>query len=386
MDIRRLNHEAMPGRLIRISDREHAFLPDPLPPAVALTSETLELVAEARERISFLRGLTDPLSLPDPTILLRPLQIEESLRSSSLEGTYAPNEDLLLFELDPQDTPASAEQSHTREVANLRQTLQRAASHLDGRRLSAHDIRSMHQMLLNNVRGGDKQPGEFRSGQVFIGSDHRYIPPPAHLVQECMNDLVAYWSAPADDLPPLVRALMAHYQFEAIHPFRDGNGRIGRVILTLMIAQCSQLNAPWVHLSAFFEDHRAEYFDALLHVSTDGDWLRWVHFGLRAISSQASDAADRCRQLLSLKQQWLEALQDSDLKSRTFALVDRLLALPVIDVESARQALQVRNYRTARADLEQLARIGLIEVIPDRYPLTYRAPAVQRIIFRRAGD
>src|SRR5690606_872397 len=139
------------------------------------------------------------------------------LRSSSREGTYAADEELLRFELDPRDGETI---DQTREVANLRKTLQLATNLLQSDRLSAHDIRSMHQILLQGVRGGDKRPGEFRTGQVYIVADHRFIPPPGHLVEECVNDLVQYWRSPDDDLAPLVRALLAHYQFESIHPFR----------------------------------------------------------------------------------------------------------------------------------------------------------------------
>lgn len=384
MDTARFQPDAMPGRLVRIENGEQAFVPNPLPPRLELTADIFLLLAQAREEIAVVRGLTDPLNLPDPTVLLRPLQLEESLRSSSLEGTFAEDEELLLFELDAPEAPEAANRAdQTREVANLRQTLQLSASLISQRAPTVHDVRSMHQLLLRHVRGQDKSPGEFRAGQVFIGADHRFIPPPGHLVGDAMQSLLAYWANPKDDLPALVRAILAHYQFEAIHPFRDGNGRVGRALLTLMIAQCSSLSAPWIHLSAFFEKHRREYFDTLFDVSASGAWLDWVDFCLRAVMTQAKDTADRCRELLQLRKQWGNEIQQANLKARTLSLIDRLLSLPVIDVETARELLDVKSYMTARTDLDQLVKLNILEPIPDRFPLTFRAPDVTRIIFRR---
>jgi len=384
MDINVFNPARSPGQLVRIEADEQAFLPDPLPPhGLHLSADTRDLLAEAREQIAVVRGLTDPLNLPDPGILLRPLQLEESLRSSSLEGTHADDQELLFYELDPSDLGQDERARSVREVANLRQALQLAAGLHSQRAIRLNDIRELHQTLLRNVRGEDKQPGHFRSIQVYIGTDHRFIPPPAHHVTEGMEELARYCEHPDDKLPALVRALLVHYQFEAIHPFRDGNGRVGRALLTLMIAQASQLSAPWIHLSAFLEDHREEYMQSLFDVSAKGDWERWLNLGLRAAAHQARDAADRCRQLLALRREWTDMIRASGLKARTIALLDHLLSLPVIDVETARRLLQVRTYPTARADLERMVELGMIEPIPNRYPLTFSAPRVSRIVFRK---
>jgi len=376
--------ERSPGRLVAIDGGEVAFAPAPLPADISLGREELELLGEAKGAIGEIRGLTVGENLPDPTVLLRPLQMEESLRSSSLEGTYATDEELLLYELDL--APEGSKSSRTmrqREVSNLRRTLLRGEALLGERDLRLFDVRALHQTLLTGVRGDEKQPGAFRKGQVFIGVDHRFAPPPGHLVEQCMQDLEAYWCDPRDDLPHLMRALVVHYQFEAIHPFLDGNGRIGRALLSLMIARWCGLERPWLYLSAFFEDHRDEYIHRLFQVSASGDWSGWIQFGLHAMIEQGADTVRRCRALLALRQRWITSIREANLKTRVLQLVDTLFAFPIINVERARRGMGVRAYQTARSDLEQLAELGILQPMQGVWPLAFRAGEVSRIAHSR---
>lgn len=369
-----------PGELVEVDHGESGFLPRPLPPEVVLTSEQHELIAESRELLGEIRGLTAPGLLPNPGILLRPLQRQEALRSSSLEGTYASDEELLLYELEPVAADdASKAAAQWAEVFNNDLALQMAEEMQGQGELTLWSVRRLHQILLAGVRGQEKKPGAFRVDQVYIGKDHRFIPPPGYLVGQCMEALEAYWQTADKDYPALVRAFYVHYQFEAIHPFLDGNGRIGRVLLSVMIAQWHGMDRSWVFLSEYFEKHRDEYVDGLFRVSTAGDWDGWVTFCLRAMVSQGQETIARCRAMLALRQEWREKVQEIDLKSRAFRLVDRLFSLPVIDVASAEKALGVKTYQTALADLERFESLGLIERIEGRYPLTFIAQGVRRI-------
>ena len=369
-----------PGELVEIDHGEHGFLPRPLPPEFVLTSEQHELVAASRELLGEIRGLTAPGLLPNPGILLRPLQRQEALRSSSLEGTYASDEELLLYELEPVVADdASKASAQWAEVFNNDLALQVAEKMRSQGELTLWGVRRLHEILLGGVRGQDKQPGEFRKSQVFIGSDHRFVPPPGYLVDESMEALEAYWRSFDKEYPALVRAFLVHYQFETIHPFLDGNGRIGRVLLSVMIAHWHGMDRSWVFLSEYFEKHKNEYVDGLFRVSTEGDWDGWVTFCLHAMVAQGEETIARCRAMLALRQEWRERVQAADLKSRAFRLIDRLFSLPVIDVASAEEALGVKTYQTALADLERFEALGLIERIEGRYPLTFMAHGVRRI-------
>lgn len=368
-----------PGELVRIGPDEHAFVPAPLPERLDPEAVPMDLLLDAADVVAELRGLTSPRQLTNPGLLLRPLQREESLRSSSLEGTYATPEELLLFELDPEEPQGDSDAANRwREVYNCDIALQQGAAALNDRELTLHLVRALHQTLLRGVRGDDKSPGQFRVGQVFIGTDKRFVPAPGYLVQELMEALEAYWSGPPRGAHPLVAASMIHYQFETIHPFRDGNGRIGRLLLSLMVARWCRLSAPWLYLSRFLEQHKEEYVDRLFRVSADNAWSDWVSFCLRAVASQGRETIDRCARLLDLRAQWVEVIQESRLKVRSIKLIDALFARPVITVVQAKELMGVA-YNTAHADLRALEEHGIVRALSDYKQAAYIATAVRDI-------
>ena len=292
------------GQLVRIDlveGRDWAFIPDPLPRKWEIpTAELHGLLGDAREKLGTLNGIGQ--TLLSPMLLLRPLQQREAIRSSSLEGTHVHALDLLRYERNPVDPVSEQDQRNAwKEVHNYNSALQEGVTLLSTLPLCGRLARNLHRTLLTGVRGTDKRPGDFRDRPVHIGSDRRFIPPPVKEVVDLMSGLERFLNDADSDINPLVRAYMAHYQFEAIHPFLDGNGRIGRVLLALSIYLWHGHARPWLYMSAFFDRYKDEYIDNLFRVSTHGDWERWIEYCLRGTIAQCDDTIRRCKQLQDLR-------------------------------------------------------------------------------------
>lgn len=345
------------------------------PPGFSIDASTWPLITEAMHEVGRLDGATT--SLPDPGILLRPLERREALRSSSLEGTYATPRELLLFELP--DSPPSGNEGNVndwREVSNYRVALSQSSGD-SVIKAPLYLIRQLHHVLLTGVRGSDQTPGAFRTGQVFIGTDHRFIPPPPTHVQQCLASLEAFIKDTTTSIPPLVRAFLVHYQFETIHPFRDGNGRVGRLLMAIMIREFCNHRSAWLYLSPFLERFKDEYIDRLFAVSTRGSWIEWINFCLRATIVTARDTFDRCRQLLSLREAYRAQVGD---RARLPAIVDTLFENPLTRIKALVDRIGVSN-PTARTDVDHLVKLGILSEVPDMYPKTFYAPAIFRISY-----
>jgi Fic family protein len=366
-----------PGEVVDIADGECAFVPNPLPPPdLALKQETNDALAEAMHWMGRLDGVA--LNLHEPGILLRPLENREAIRSSALEGTYATPRELLLFDL-PDDARRPAQQVDAwREVVNYRSALTRSdgSSIVDSPMTT---IRQLHTVLLQGVRGNDQTPGAFRRQQVFIGHAHRFTPSPPEHLQGCLDSLASYIrdAAPRAPRAPLIRAFLTHYQFETIHPFNDGNGRVGRLLMTLMIREFCGHKRPWLYLSAYFDRHKDEYIDRLFAVSTQGAWAEWIDFCLRATIDQASDTFDRCTRLLALRESYRQKVGN---KARLALIVDQLFIRTIVQVSSLASVLEV-TYPTANKDVERLEALDIVVPVPDYYPKTYYAREIYNIAF-----
>lgn len=371
--------DAIPGQLVRIAhgDLGAAFLPDALPPTWSFPDELVPLLMEANVALARLDGVG--LALPNAELLLRPLQTREAIDSSTIEGTVVTPGQLLFYELDPSEPkdqfdPAAALQ----EVANCRTALRLGQEGLADRPFTHQLIREMHEALMHGVRGQDKSPGEYRAIQVQIGASGRFVPPPPEELPPLLDNLLGVLRGDSDVQPsdrfaadPLVQSLIAHYQFEALHPFADGNGRIGRVLLSLMIAQRCGLARPWLYLSPFFEDHREEYVRLLFEVSTQGRWREWIEFGLLATRAQARDGIARCEIFRACRDAFYDRIGSADKPGpRSLAIVELLLERPVIYRSTVVDRLGV-SYGTAKTDLERLAGLGIIDEMPGTYPVGY---------------
>lgn len=368
------------GKLVPVSAVRgvtSAFVPDRLPPDWSFPADLWPLLTEARVALADLNGVGR--HLPNPDLLLRPLQNREAQKSSSLEGTYTEPEEQMLFELEP-ETPRDAADPRNarREVANYARAL-RLRRERDDLPLSLRLIRVLHSELMSGVRGSDRSPGEFRRLQNQIGRPPRFVPPPPNLLPDLLDDFERYLHED-DGLDPLVKAFVCHYQFEAIHPFMDGNGRVGRLFLAVTIEEWCELTAPWLYMSDFFDRNKDHYIDKMFAVSATGEWSDWVRFCLEGVVSQANDTAERCGALIDLNRRFHELVIEMGATTRLSAIVDNLFLNPIVRVTDARDWFDV-TYPTARSDLRRLERAGILSRLESADQITYVCTPIFEIIY-----
>jgi len=359
MEISRFT-ERKTGQIIEVSGIpaiRHAFIPDPLPPRWEWPNELWPVLMKAKEELARLDGIGR--HLPNPQLLLTPLQKREAQKSSSLEGTYATPQQLLLFEINPAEVELPGERYQPiREVSNYIRALRMREHQKKKMPISLRLIRDLHRILLEGVRGAEAEPGEYRRGLVQVGSDGRYVPPPANYLHECLDKFEKYLHKD-NEFDPLVEVFLAHYQFEAIHPFRDGNGRVGRLLISVTMEDWCGLSGQWLYMSSFFEKNKEEYIDRLFKISTEGDWTNWMSFCLRGVISQALDAQMRCSRLLELKDEYHKRLERTGSPGRIYQLVDDLFVKPYTTAPWIKGKYSV-SYPTAKADLTKLVKLGIL--------------------------
>jgi len=375
MDIRKFK-EITPGRIVPIEGGEHAYVPNPLPPKWKFPERLWPLLVEARGNLMLLEGLGRHLH--DPSLLFQPLQGREAIQSSALEGTYATPRELLLFELEPkqptqQDDPAYA----WREVFNYQLALRFGTT--TDLPLSLRLIRKLHGILMDCVRGEEHTPGEFRQLQVAIGVSRRFVPPPPQHLKDLLDAFEKHLHT-ANDYDPLVDCFLAHYQFEAIHPFRDGNGRVGRLLLAIMIQHRCKLTHPWLYLSNFFAKNREEYVHRLFQVSTNNSWGEWIEFCLRGTIEQAGSTIECCDQLRSLKVDYMQRIANIGGHVRLNRIVEDLFRLPIVRIVDLPTRLSI-TYPTAKSDVDRLVEAKILSELPDTPVKAFSAPEIMRIVY-----
>ena len=345
-----------PGRLVAIADGTQAFVPNALPALVPLGAEAVNVLAQASQALGLLQGLVQ--SLPSPQILVRPFVRREAELSSRIEGTYANQEELVLFEI---DRDSATEKPDVREVWNYVSAFEYGLKRLEELPVSLRLIRELHGKLMKGVRGGDRHPGEFRTCQNYIGqkgqsiANARYVPPPPGELSMCLDAFEKSMHAESQQ-PFLVRLALIHYQFEAIHPFEDGNGRIGRLLLPLLLVEKAILSHPLIQLSAYFERHRREYYDHLLHISRSGEWQPWVTFFLRAVHEESIAAAKQTRAMLDLRAKYRDKMEFS---ARARKIVDDLFVTPAVTINQVAKRLRV-TYPTAELLVRNLIAANIL--------------------------
>lgn len=360
------------GQLIPINPEgrfhDHAFVPNDLPPPWQPDHALWPVIAEARDRVAKLDGAGG--ILPTPGLLLRPLQRREAIRSNSIEGTFVTPEELLIFEAERNQSkePQNQRRNDWREVIHYDRALSEGCSRIErGDKLDRVLFCDLHRSLLQTARGKDKSPGVFRDTQVYVEAGRRFIPPPPEAIDGLIGNLEAFLES--DTYDPLVRAFIAHYQFEAIHPFKDGNGRLGRLILSLCIYKWLKQSHAWLYLSEFFDENRREYIDRLLEVSTKGTWREWVHFCLLGAIQQAESAVGTCRKLDEIRRRYEQQVGHL---SRMNAIIAKLLTNPIIETSQLARDLGLA-YNTAKADIEKLVEKKILYEIVGSRPRSYCA-------------
>lgn len=315
-------------------------------------------------------GKLDSLAntLPSPRIIVRPFVRREAVLSSRIEGTQASLGDVYVYE--------AAQLSYlepgtdVREVHNYVKALEYGLERLGSLPVSLRLLREIHAVLMEGVRGEHLTPGEFRRSQNWIGSPGstletaRFVPPPVDEMYTALG-LMEKFIHEGSDIPPLVQNALIHYQFEAIHPFLDGNGRIGRLLAILLLIEWGLLSQPWLNLSAYFETHRPAYYDHLLSVSQRGEWENWLFFFLEGIEDQSIDAIVRIKRLQLLRRVYDERLSDERAAERLMQAVKVLFERPILSIRQLETAMGV-PYRTAQRYIEKLELLGILREVTGR--------------------
>jgi len=305
--------------------------------------------------------------LPNPNLLITPFIRREAELSSRLEGTQANIEQLYLFELE--ESSIESKVPDVREVSNYVRALESGRQKLSELPVSLRLMRELHEILLKDVRSEQREPGQFRKIQNWIGPEGTpieqagYVPPPPEQMLKALDSFERFVNAPLGNLPVLVWLAMIHYQIEAIHPFLDGNGRIGRLLITLLLCAKDILDKPLLYLSAYFERNRRQYYDLLLRVSTHGQWTEWIQFFLRGVIGQSKDAFNRARQLLDLQQQYHRIVHATKKSALQIRLVDLLIERPVVTTVFVSRSLNV-TYPAAKSNIKKLIKTGILKEIP----------------------
>lgn len=362
MDISKFSKNS-PGKIIEISGIKgltHAFIPDPLPPNLEWPERLWPLLMKAKEELARLDGVGK--HLPNPQLLLTPLQNREAQRSSSLEGTFATPDQLALFEMAPTDSAlGESTLEAVSEVSNYARALRFRAQTQENLPISLRLIRKLHNILLEGISRSKATPGEFRRGQVQVGGNARYVPPPVNALPECLDKFEKYLHQ-EKRLDPLVEAFLVHYQFEAIHPFADGNGRVGRLLLAITTQDWCSLSGQWLYMSAYFDTHKDEYIERLFRISTDAEWEDWIEFCLKGVVEQSIDTQRRCSLLLELRESYKQRLLETKASARLSQLVEELFTTPVATATDVIKKYQV-SHPTARASLDALVKLGIVKEV-----------------------
>ena len=349
------------GRTIRTQTGYWAFIPAPLPPEIEWTTPLISALSDADRELSKLTTLAG--NFPFPRLLTQPFIRREAVLSSRIEGTRASLVDLYNYEsaqlsfLEPMDD--------VNEVHNYVLALDYGLERLETLPVSLRLVREIHAKLMEGVRGGNLTPGKFRRTQNWIGpagstiETASYVPPPMDEMQNALSDLEKFIHADTE-IPTLARAGMIHYQFEAIHPFLDGNGRVGRLIIMLLFHEWNVLSQPLLNLSAYFEHYRQEYYDLLLAVSQRGKWEEWLRFFLRGISIQSQDSVFRMTRLQGIRTKYEMLVQADRNSARMAAVIDFIFSRPILTIKQVETTLDM-PYMAAKRYVEKLVEADVLQ-------------------------
>ncbi len=342
-----------------------AFIPAPLPPdpPVHMDGPMINVLSRADQALGRLDGVAQ--TMPNPDLFVATYVRREAVLSSQIEGTQSTLEDVLEYELGPagRDLPEDVE-----EVVNYVRAMNYGLDRLSTLPLSLRLIREIHTELLRNVRGSERQPGEFRTSQNWIGaagatlSQATFVPPPVAEMHRALDNFEKFLHG-ENELPLLVHCAVAHAQFETIHPFLDGNGRVGRLLITFLLCHRHALQRPLLYLSYFFRRNRAEYYDRLMAIREQGDWEGWVRFFVRGVAETAEEAAHTARQIVDLRERHRALSQQRGfVTGHAPRLVDLLFQRPIVNVNLIKDELGVA-FVTANKLVAQFEEAALLQKV-----------------------
>ncbi len=357
------------GRLVPTIEGQQAYVPNPLPTDLPMSSRLVSLLDRASRAVGELGGVGE--TIPNPHILIRPLLRREAVLSSQIEGTVASLSEVFAYEAGSRRSPGG----DVAEVVNCVVALEYGIERLNSLPISFRLVNELHERLLAGVRGQDKRPGEFRREQVWIGvpnssiHEARFIPPPAEYLRDLFHDWERFVNEDTD-MPPLVRCALMHYQIEAIHPYSDGNGRIGRLLITLFLCASGMLRMPLLYLSAYFERDRQRYYDELFNVSATGNWEQWLSYFLIGVHQEARDVVERIRRMRALQEELKAQLENRRVSANVLRLLERFFAQPIMTALQAAEFLEISDAGT-RGVLSRLVDAGIVTRDDSAWPHLY---------------
>jgi Fic family protein len=354
------------GVLVTQAGGYKAFIPKPLPPSPSIhyDQNLQSLLSKADRALARLDGITTVL--PNPDLFIAMYVKKEALLSSQIEGTQASLEGVLEFEADliPKENV-----NEIKEVINYIRALSYGIERLKEFPISLRLIKEIHRILLEETGGTHRNPGEFRKSQNWIGppgaslTEAIYVPPPPEAVLPTMGDLEAFFHSKNNNIPPLVKIALIHSQFETIHPFLDGNGRIGRLLITFYLFWQEILSKPLLYLSFYLKKNRAEYYDLLMKVRLKGAWEDWIKFFLKGISETSEEAAKTAREVIQLKEDLLTRLHKNSISSvYSVKLIDLLFETPLVNVKDVSGKLNISK-EAANELVKKFEKVGILKEI-----------------------
>lgn len=359
------------GQLVSTIGGRKAFVPNPLPPLELDLNPVLSMLSRATQAVGELKGIGR--TIPNPLLLVRPLQRREAVSSSGMEGTFTTLSDLFIFEA---GASAPDRRADNREVLNYVRALEGAIADLNDLPISARLIRRAHSMLLDGVareRGARIEAGEFKNDQNWIGGDGsietaRFIPAPPQMTPDAIDELMKFINRDQrEQASPLIDVALAHYQFEAIHPFGDGNGRVGRMLIALMLVENGTLPQPLLYMSPWLERNKAFYIDRMFEVSQSGNWIPWIQFFLRAVAESAEETIQVVQRIQDLHKEYRERFQTARRSALMLRIIDLAFERPVMSVTNIAEALGV-TYAGAANNVKALVEAGVAKEISWTYP------------------
>jgi Fic family protein len=351
------------GKCIRTLRDYCAFVPNPLPPGISYDPSLVKLLSDADRLLGELSGTGQVLK--NPYLLISPYVRREAVSSSKIEGTQSSLSDLFFYEATDKMTPNAPD---VKEVFNYVQALTKGISLLDELPISSRLVRELHAILMKDVRGEHGAPGEFRHSQNWIGppgctlNEATFVPPPVEEMQQSLSDWEKYLNSDPKE-PILIQAATMHYQFEAIHPFIDGNGRIGRSLITIFLRKTGALGQPLLYLSEFFEKNRDAYYDRLLAVSKKGEWKEWIEFFLRGVIQMSESALQNAKKIISLYERYSRLL-NTDKKTPEIAhrVLDEVFVSPIVSISGLSKKWDLA-YTSVKHGIKSLERLNVMKEI-----------------------
>jgi Fic family protein len=345
-----------------------AFIPKPLPPdpPIAMDSELISVLSEADRSLGRLDGITE--TLPNPDLFVAMYVKKEAVLSSQIEGTQAS----LIDVLEVEDEHEEKKEKNVAEVVNYVRALNFGLERLRELPLCLRLLNEIHNILMEGVRGSEKNPGEFRRSQNWLGpagstiTTATFVPPPVHEMKAAMGDLEKFFHE-IDELPPLIKIGLIHAQFETIHPYLDGNGRMGRLLITFWLCQQKILNRPLLYLSYYFKVNRSEYYDRLTNIRTKGDWEGWTKFFLKGIAQVSNESTKTAKDLIKMKDEHSQVISSGIRNpSNGLKVLESLFEHPIVTINKVAGILGV-SYPTASSLVSELCDLKILRHDPTKH-------------------